>query len=72
MIVTTKDDKGELLLSVFFHEDISKNTTTYTLSDFVDQVLLLDYNSDLRTDILGSTKNGTIVLLNDGNGYLKT
>lgn len=68
MIVTTKKD-GVLTLNFYYHENILNNTANFAMGGFLDQVLLFDYNGDMETDILGTTVDGTVCLVRDGNNY---
>lgn len=71
MIVTTKsvEKPDELTLNFYYHENILNNTVNFEIGGFLDQVLLFDYNGDMETDILGTSVNGTVCLVRNGDVY---
>lgn len=71
MIVTTKtvESPDELTLSFYYHKNILNGTLNFEMGGFLDQVLLFDYNGDMETDILGTSVNGTVCLVRNGDKY---
>ena len=68
MIVTTKNT-DDLTLNFYYHDDILSDSLNFKMDGFLDQVLLFDYNGDMRTDILGTTTGGTVCLVYNNSGY---
>ena len=68
MIVTTKN-ANDLTLNFYYHDDILSGNLNFKMDGLLDQVLLFDYNGDMRTDILGTTADGTVCLVYNNSGY---
>lgn len=69
MIVTTKNT-NDLTLNFYYHDDILSGNLNFKMDGFLDQVLLFDYNGDMRTDILGTTADGTVCLVYNNSDYI--